>query len=109
MSAIVETEVVIVGGGVIGCSIAWHLGLASTREVLVVERNEIGSGTTSCAAGLLGQVRSSAVQMVTTGKTSFDLTPFRVDRFGRVDPRTPEFRRACGLARSGKYTLAHAR
>lgn len=58
-----ETEVAVVGGGVIGCSIAYHLAQAGTRDVLLVERNDLGSGTTSSSAGLIGQVRSSAVLM----------------------------------------------
>ena len=58
-----ETEIVVVGGGVIGCSIAYHLAQAGKRDVLLVERNDLGSGTTSSSAGLIGQVRSSAVLM----------------------------------------------
>jgi 4-methylaminobutanoate oxidase (formaldehyde-forming) len=56
-----ETEVVVVGGGVIGCSVAYHLAAAGCRDVLLVERNDLGSGTTSSSAGLIGQVRASAV------------------------------------------------
>lgn len=57
-----ETRVVIVGGGVLGCSIAYHLALAGVRDVLLVEHNELGAATTSCSAGLLGQVRPTRVQ-----------------------------------------------
>lgn len=59
---LLETNVVIVGGGVLGCSIAYHLALAGLRDVLLVERNELGEATTSCSAGLLGQVRPTRVQ-----------------------------------------------
>jgi sarcosine oxidase subunit beta len=45
-----ETEIVVVGGGVIGCSIAYHLAQAGKRDVLLVERNDLGSGTTSSSA-----------------------------------------------------------
>jgi sarcosine oxidase subunit beta len=44
-------SVVIVGGGVVGCSIAYHLAKRGQRDVLVLERETVGSGTTSKAAG----------------------------------------------------------
>src|SRR5712664_4126790 len=44
-------SVVIVGGGVVGCSIAYHLARRGQRDVLVLERETVGSGTTSKAAG----------------------------------------------------------
>src|SRR5207249_11095399 len=44
-------DVVIIGGGVVGCSLAYHLALRGLRDVLVVERDAVGSGTTSKAAG----------------------------------------------------------
>jgi sarcosine oxidase subunit beta len=42
---------VVIGGGVVGCSIAYHLGRRGVRGVVVVERETVGSGTTSKAAG----------------------------------------------------------
>src|SRR5438445_7104015 len=44
-------NVVVIGGGVVGCSIAYHLALRGLRDVLVLEREAVGSGTTSKAAG----------------------------------------------------------
>jgi sarcosine oxidase subunit beta len=44
-------SVIVIGGGVIGCSIAWHLARRGMRDVLVLERDAVGSGTTSKAAG----------------------------------------------------------
>src|SRR5258705_2476280 len=44
-------SVVIVGGGVVGCSIAYHLAKRGQRDVVVLERETVGSGTTSKAAG----------------------------------------------------------
>jgi sarcosine oxidase subunit beta len=44
-------SVVIVGGGVVGCSIAYHLARRGVRNVLVLERDAVGAGTTSKAAG----------------------------------------------------------
>lgn len=46
-----EAEVVVVGGGVMGASIAFHLAEAGVRGVVLVERDELGSGSTSKAAG----------------------------------------------------------
>ncbi len=44
-------SVVVVGGGVVGCSIAYHLASRGQRDVLVLEREAVGAGTTSKAAG----------------------------------------------------------
>src|SRR5436309_2677837 len=52
-------RVVIIGGGIWGCSIAYHLARAGVSDVLVVERGELASGNTSQAAGLVGQLRAS--------------------------------------------------
>ena len=46
-----RAEVVIIGGGVMGTSIAFHLAEAGVKDVLLVEQNELGSGSTSKAAG----------------------------------------------------------
>lgn len=52
-------QVVVVGGGIWGCAIAYHLARAGVRDVLVLERRELASGNTSQAAGLVGQLRAS--------------------------------------------------
>jgi sarcosine oxidase subunit beta len=44
-------SVVVIGGGAVGCSIAYHLGRRGVRDVVVLERETVGSGTTSKAAG----------------------------------------------------------
>lgn len=54
-----EAQVVVIGGGVAGASIAWHLARAGCTDVLVIERSEITSGSTFHSAGLVGQLRSS--------------------------------------------------
>ncbi|MES9525549.1 NAD(P)/FAD-dependent oxidoreductase [Streptomyces capoamus] len=46
-----RAEVVVVGGGVMGTSIAWHLARAGVRDVVLVERDELAAGSTSRAAG----------------------------------------------------------
>ena len=52
-------RVVIIGGGVAGASIAWHLAEAGCTDVLLVERSELTSGSTFHSAGLVGQLRGS--------------------------------------------------
>ncbi|GIR82326.1 MAG: hypothetical protein CM15mP84_00740 [Cellvibrionales bacterium] len=47
-------EVVVVGGGVIGVSVAYHLAEAGIQDVVLLERKELTSGTTWHAAGLVG-------------------------------------------------------
>ncbi|HSN25120.1 MAG TPA: FAD-dependent oxidoreductase, partial [Kofleriaceae bacterium] len=54
-----RARVVIVGGGVIGCSIAYHLGRLGWSDVVLLERKQLTSGTTWHAAGLIGQLRQS--------------------------------------------------
>jgi 4-methylaminobutanoate oxidase (formaldehyde-forming) len=55
-----HARVVIIGGGVGGASIAYHLTLFGWRDVVVLERSEITSGSTFHSAGLVGQLRTSS-------------------------------------------------
>lgn len=50
----------VIGGGIVGCSVAYHLARLGWTEVVVLERCKITSGSTFHAAGLVGQLRSSA-------------------------------------------------
>src|SRR6202142_2595107 len=54
-----RARVVIIGGGVIGCSVAYHLGKFGWSDVLLLERKQLTCGTTWHAAGLIGQLRQS--------------------------------------------------
>jgi 4-methylaminobutanoate oxidase (formaldehyde-forming) len=51
---------VIVGGGIVGCSVAYHLGRMGWTDVLLLERAKLSSGSTWHAAGLVGQLRTNA-------------------------------------------------
>ena len=53
-------EVIVIGGGIIGCSTAYHLASDHTANVILLEQNRLTSGSTWHAAGLVGQLRSSA-------------------------------------------------
>jgi len=77
-------SIVIIGGGVVGCSIAYHLASRGVRDVVVLERESVGSGTTSKAAGGI------RAQFPTETEIRFSLEAIRVferfeDEFG-VDP-----------------------
>src|SRR5262252_10336943 len=54
-----SATVVIIGGGVGGASIAYHLAQLGERDVILLDRNELTSGSTFHSAGLVGQLRSS--------------------------------------------------
>lgn len=53
-----HARVVIVGGGIIGCSTAYHLAKAGITDVVLLEQGRLSCGTTWHAAGLVGQLRT---------------------------------------------------
>jgi glycine cleavage system aminomethyltransferase T/glycine/D-amino acid oxidase-like deaminating enzyme len=55
-----QVRCVVIGGGIIGCSVAYHLAKLGWRDVILLERKRLTSGTTWHAAGLIGQLRSSS-------------------------------------------------
>ena len=55
-----HARVVIIGGGVIGCSVAYHLIKQGWKDVVLLERKQLTSGTTWHAAGLIAQLRATA-------------------------------------------------
>ena len=55
-----HARVVIIGGGVVGCSVAYHLTKLGWQDVVLLERKQLTSGTTWHAAGLIGQLRASS-------------------------------------------------
>ena len=55
-----QARVVIIGGGIIGCSTAYHLGKMGWNDVVLLEKGKLTSGSTFHAAGLVGQLRSNA-------------------------------------------------
>ena len=60
MSIPTQSRVVIIGGGIVGCSVAYHLTKLGWRDVLLLEQGRLSSGTTWHAAGLVGQLRSQS-------------------------------------------------
>ena len=67
-----HARAVIIGGGVSGCSVAYHLAKAGWTDIVLLERQKLTSGTTWHAAGLIGQLRGSA-NMTRLAKYSADL------------------------------------
>ena len=55
-----HAQAVIIGGGVGGASIAYHLTLMGWKDIVIIERHELTSGSTFHSAGLVGQLRTSS-------------------------------------------------
>ncbi|XDA98604.1 FAD-dependent oxidoreductase [Sulfitobacter sp. LCG007] len=90
-----EARVVIIGGGVIGCSVAYHLTRLGWRDVVLLERKQLTSGTTWHAAGLIAQLRATA-NMTKLAKYSQEL-------YGSLEAETGV---ATGFKRVGSITAA---
>lgn len=76
-----KANVVIIGGGIIGCSIAYHLGHMGCRDVIVLERDELTSGTTWHAAGLMTTFGS-------TSETATQMRKYSRDLYSRLEEET---------------------
>ena len=95
MSVPTHARVVIVGGGVIGCSVAYHLSKLGWRDIVLLERKQLTSGTTWHAAGLIAQLRATA-NMTRLAKYSQEL-------YGSLEAETGV---ATGFKRVGSITVA---
>jgi len=60
MTLPLHAQIVVIGGGIIGCSTAYHLARDHKADVVLIEQGKLTSGSTWHAAGLVGQLRSSA-------------------------------------------------
>jgi len=90
-----EFDTVITGGGIIGCSIAYHVARAGIPSVLVLERNSLASGATSRAAALLTQARAKACQ-----------TPLALRTHAAISELEEELGDPMGLRRTGSLHVA---
>ncbi len=90
-----RAEVIIVGGGAIGLSVAYHLGVEGQRAVHLFEKNQISSGTSWHAAGIVGPLRSS-LNMTRLARHAIELFP-------QLEQETGQ---SIGYRRTGGYWLA---
>ncbi|UXN65237.1 FAD-dependent oxidoreductase [Phyllobacterium sp. A18/5-2] len=84
-----QAQIVVIGGGIIGCSTAYHLAKDHKADVVLLEMGQLTSGSTWHAAGLVGQLRSSA--------SITRVLKYSVDLYKRLDEET-------GLATGWKMT-----
>ncbi len=89
MSLPAHAQIVVIGGGIIGCSTAYHLARDHKADVVLLEQGRLTSGSTWHAAGLVGQLRSSA--------SITRVLKYSVDLYKRLDEET-------GLATGWKMT-----
>jgi 4-methylaminobutanoate oxidase (formaldehyde-forming) len=88
-------DVVIIGGGIVGNSIAYHLGKIGITNTVVLERKQLTSGTTWHAAGLVGQLRAS--------KNLTELAKYTTGLFEGLEKETGQ---ATGFKQNGSISIA---
>jgi glycine cleavage system aminomethyltransferase T/glycine/D-amino acid oxidase-like deaminating enzyme len=92
MTVPAHARVVVVGGGVIGCSVAYHLADLGWTDVVLLERDRLTSGTTWHAAGLI-------VTFGSTSETSTEMRKYTRDLYARLEAETGQSTglRQCGF------------
>src|SRR5215469_2323068 len=90
-----RAQVVVIGGGVIGTSVAYHLTALGWTDVLLLEQGELSCGTTWHAAGLVGQLRAS--------EAGTRLVQYSAALYERLEAETGQ---ATGFRRCGGLTVA---
>src|ERR687895_2808852 len=91
-----RARVVVIGGGIIGCSVAYHLAHLGWKDVVLLERDRLTSGTTWHAAGLM-------VTFGSTSETSTEMRRYTRDLYARLEAETGL---ATGLKQVGFIELA---
>ena len=95
MSVPAHAGVVVIGGGIIGCSTAYHLARDHRADVVLIERGQLTGGSTWHAAGLVGQLRSSA--------SITQVLRYSVDLYKKLEAETGQ---ATGWRETGCLRLA---
>ena len=90
-----STGIVIIGGGIVGCSLAYHLTKLGRKDVLLLERKKLTSGTTWHAAGL--------VRAMLYSKNLTKLAQYSIKLYGELEKETGQ---ATGLKRCGSISIA---
>jgi 4-methylaminobutanoate oxidase (formaldehyde-forming) len=91
-----SAQVVIIGGGVIGCNIAYHLAKLGWRDVIILEKNQLTSGTTWHAAGL---VEAGGF----FDETTISMAKYTLDLYSRLEKETGQ---ATGFNQVGMLEIA---
>src|SRR6267378_2161027 len=91
-----RTRVIVVGGGIIGCSVAYHLAHMGWKDVVLLERDRLTSGTTWHAAGLM-------VTFGSTSETSTEIRKYTRDLYRRLETETGQ---STGLSAIGLIEVA---
>ena len=90
-----RADVVIIGGGIVGCSIAYHLTKEGITDVVLLERKQLTSGTTWHAAGLVGQLRAT--------RNLTELAKYTTTLFEGLENETGQ---ATGFKQNGSISVA---
>ncbi|MDP6320142.1 MAG: FAD-dependent oxidoreductase, partial [SAR324 cluster bacterium] len=90
-----QAQVVIIGGGVIGCSVAYHLTKLGWPDIVLLERRELTCGTTWHAAGLVGQLRAT--------KNMTMLAQYTSELYATLEEETGQ---ATGFKQNGSISVA---
>ncbi|MDO8863826.1 FAD-dependent oxidoreductase [Haliea sp. E1-2-M8] len=90
-----STEVVIIGGGIIGCSVAYHLARSGCKNTVLLERKNLTCGTTWHAAGLVGCMRNNHALT--------EMAKYTADLYAGLEAETGQ---PTGYKRIGSYSLA---
>jgi heterotetrameric sarcosine oxidase gamma subunit len=90
-----RADVVIIGGGIVGCSIAYHLTKDGISNVVLLERKQLTSGTTWHAAGLVGQLRAT--------RNLTELAKYTTTLFEGLEKETGQ---ATGFKQNGSFSIA---
>src|SRR3984957_4763993 len=91
-----HARVVIIGGGIIGTSVAYHLAHMGWKDIVLIERDQLTSGTTWHAAGLM-------VTFGSTSETSTEMRKYTRDLYSRLEAETGQ---ATGFAPIGFIEVA---
>ncbi len=91
-----RARVVVIGGGIIGCSVAYHLAHMGWTDVVLLERDKLTSGTTWHAAGLM-------VTFGSTSETSTEMRKYSCDLYERLEAETGQH---TGMRRTGFIEVA---
>ena len=90
-----SASVVVIGGGVVGCSVAYHLTAVGISDTVLLERKQLTSGTTWHAAGLVGQLRGS--------QNMTKLARYTADLYRDLETKTGQ---ATGFKQNGSISIA---